>query len=91
MPGQEIKIKMSYIHPVSVVLNTYYEFKLTTSITPRYMSSLEPRQIVFHPKFDKSMDGMCSWFSRIKIKSSRKIKSFFSKTHQINPSLYKLS
>ena len=40
MPGQEIKIKMSYIHAVSVVLNTFYEFKLTTSITPRYASAL---------------------------------------------------
>ena len=40
MPGQEIRIKMSYIHTVSVVLNTFYEFKLTTSITPRYASAL---------------------------------------------------
>ena len=91
MPGQQIIIKMSYIHPVSVVLNNFYEFKLTTSITPRYVSKLEPRQIVFRPTFDKHMEGVCSWFLSIKIKSSRKINSLFSKTHKISHDTKQLS
>lgn len=52
-PGQEIKVKISYIHTVSVVLNSFYEFRLNTTITPRYVSKLEPSKVVFREHFDK--------------------------------------
>ena len=45
--GQTVTVKIAYIHTVSVVLNTFYEFRLTTAITPRYVSALNPSNLVF--------------------------------------------
>ncbi len=37
-PNEEIKVKVCYVHTVGVTFNTFYEFRLSTTITPRYVS-----------------------------------------------------
>lgn len=84
--GQEIKVKISYVHTVSIVMNTFYEFRLNTTITPRYVSKLEPQKLIYEEKFDRSVEGSCSWHLRIRLRSSRPVKKVFSRTHKVNAS-----
>lgn len=51
--GQEVKVKLSYIHTVSIVLNSLYEFRLPTTITPRYVNNLKPHELSYGKTFDK--------------------------------------
>ena len=39
--GQEIKVKISYVFAVTVLVNTFFEFRLPTTITPRYVSQFD--------------------------------------------------
>ena len=38
--GQQIKVKIAFVHTVTLVMNTFYEFRLGTTITPRYVTKL---------------------------------------------------
>ena len=83
--NEEVKINISFIHEVSLVLNTFYEFRLPTTITPRYISRRDYKYV--HESFGAnaaSYRGICYWNINIKIRSSRKLKTIFSKTHAID-------
>ena len=83
-PNEEIKVKMSYVHTVAVAYNTFYEFRLSTTITPRYVSrAAVENQVQFVNDKAKNVSGKCVWFLNIKIKSRRLLKKFFSTTHKI--------
>ncbi len=84
-PKQEIKVKLAFIHTVSVVNNTFYQFTLPTTITPRYVSNLSPEKVRWEGSetYKNKMEGICNWFLKIKIKSSKKLIKFFSKNYKI--------
>jgi hypothetical protein len=39
-PKQTVKVVMTYAHANSLVCNTYYQYKLTSAMTPRYARAL---------------------------------------------------
>lgn len=44
--GQEVRVKISYVHAVSVLVNTFYEFRLPTSVTPRYVGKIDAGKLI---------------------------------------------
>ena len=73
------------MHTVTVLVNTFYEFRLPTTITPRYISQFDQSKIVFEKVRGQRVEGCCYWSMKLKIKSSKGLKHIFSKTHEINP------
>lgn len=41
---------MCYTHLNSLVCNTFYEFRLSSTITPRYASQLDASKLFFRPR-----------------------------------------
>ena len=86
LQNKEIKIYLSFVQKVSLVYNTFYEFRLQTSMTPRYGARLNPNEIVFEQpnyKTKSIMPAKCTWGIKLRIKSSKKIAKAESLTHQI--------
>jgi len=83
--NQNVKIKLTFAHEVNISYNTFYEFRLSPTMTPRYVSNLPAENISFN-KFNsgKPIKG-CQWNMRILVKSMRKLQSFFSPSHSIGP------
>jgi len=75
---------------VNISYNTFYEFRLSPTMTPRYVSNLPAQDVSFN-KFNsgKAIKG-CQWNVRILIKSMRKLLNFFSKSHSIDPNAKKI-
>jgi uncharacterized protein YegL len=85
-----VKVKIAYVHTVSCVLNTFYEFRLPITITPRYrLGRLENRMMQDYDEEERrkhkqhSIAGDVAWKLRLRIKSSNKLTHYFSRTHTI--------
>jgi hypothetical protein len=71
---QEVKVILTYIHANSLVNNTFYQFRLASTMTPRYARGLQLPQLLF------SSFGN----SNVTIRSSRNIIKVESNTHKLN-------
>jgi hypothetical protein len=90
--GYHIKIKLSFVHEVNISYNTFYEFRLSPTMTPRYLCNLPAEDVSFN-KFNsgKAIKGGCQWNIRILVTSMRKLTSFFSASHKIDPNPKKIN
>ncbi len=79
-----VKVTLVYLHSNSLLCNTFYHYKLTTAMTPRYASQRSPQEIVFgsFPN-SKKMEGICTWNVSVNIRSSKKVLKTFSDSHKI--------
>lgn len=79
-----VKVTLVYLHLNSLLCNTFYQYKLTTAMTPRYASRRQPHELAFgsFPSSQK-MVGSCHWNLNVNIRSSRKILKVFSESHKI--------
>jgi hypothetical protein len=78
------------VHTVSVAYNNFYQFRLSSTITPRYVSSLDHHQLHWGSNKGVQIQGVCTWHLRIKIKSSRALMKFFSNTHKLQSAPQKI-
>lgn len=79
-----VKVTLVYLHLNSLLCNTFYQYKLTTTMTPRYASRSNPQELAFG-SFPNSqqMEGRCFWNVNVNIRSSKKILKVFSESHKI--------
>lgn len=71
---QEVKVILTYIHANYLVNNTFYQYRLTSTMTPRYARGLQLPQLLFNSFGNsKTMEGKCSWSVNVAIRSSRNI------------------
>lgn len=83
-PRQTVKILLTYVHTNSLVCNTFYQYKLTSAMTPRYARGLQVPQLVFNSlPGSKSIEGRCEWSVKVSIRSSQKILKVESDTHKM--------
>jgi len=81
---QEVKVILTYIHANSLVNNTFYQFRLASTMTPRYARGLQLPQLLFSSFGNsKTMEGRCSWSVNVTIRSSRNIIKVESNTHKL--------
>jgi hypothetical protein len=79
-----VKVTLVYLHLNSLLCNTFYQYKLSTAMTPRYASRRQPHELAFgaFPASQK-MEGRCTWNVSVNIRSSSKILRVFSESHKI--------
>ena len=77
-----IEIKFSYIEPLDVYLNTFWRFKLYSTVNPRY----EPVQKTAQRNVDivNSSELMYQWFVNVRIRSENAIKKLEVPSHESN-------
>lgn len=86
-PKQTVKVIVTYVHINSLVCNTFYQFKLTSAMTPRYARGLEFPNITFERlPGSKNVEGRCNWGVNVTIRSSEKILKVESVSHKLKVS-----
>jgi hypothetical protein len=84
-PREYVKIEIAYLQELGLSNNTFYQFHLPGTISPRYMNTIPKEDIVkgFRKAGQVSAEGLFTWTFKISLQTSRKAVFYDSSSHDI--------
>ncbi len=84
-PREYVKIEIAYLQELTLSNNTFYQFHLPGTISPRYMNSLPKEELAkgLRKARQVSVEGAFTWSFNISLQTTRKVVFFDSNSHDI--------
>ena len=81
-PETEVKISISYLQELTVEQNTFYQLRLPSTISPRFMNGRVGRRVPDKSHKVQSVSGEYTWSFKVTLQTTHKIVYDKSPSHK---------